>query len=69
MKELENIINYIESKRESMKISKKDFCSKLDITPQYYHLLTTGKSIPNAETLAKMAVLVGYRLVLSPLNM
>ena len=61
---MQKILLHLEKVREERNISKKAYCSSLDITPQYYHLILTGKSKPNAEILFKMAEILGFCLFL-----
>lgn len=63
-KEITKIIQAINTQRISQGTNKRAFAASCDITPQYYDLIISGKSIPSALILFKMAENVSLKLIL-----
>lgn len=60
--ERQKVISFIETERESQKITKRSLCIQADITPQYYDLLIKGSSSPNFTVLEALLHGIGYDL-------
>ena len=60
--EFKSLMQFIEYERVKQNIRKNSLCASADITPQYYHLLTEGRSIPNWVVVDKLVTRLGYDL-------
>jgi transcriptional regulator with XRE-family HTH domain len=63
---MDKIIQFIESERVKQKLTKKELCRAVDITPQYYDLLINGKSTENRKVTELLLFKLGYKLAPIP---
>jgi hypothetical protein len=54
---------FIESERIKQGITKRSIAASASITPQYYDLIISGKSIENRKITELLLIRLGYKLL------